>query len=74
VQKEPKSLQQERLLVSKYGKNALAAGALPGAQQEELTVLPQTPAGFCKGKMGKRKEEEKCQKGGRGDEGQKGGE
>jgi len=45
VQKEPKSLQPERLLVSKYGKNALAPELCP----------PPPAAGIWEGKMGKRK-------------------
>jgi len=52
VQKEPKSLQPERLLVSKYGINALAAGAEPAGG---ACSAPQTLGGFWEGKMGKRK-------------------
>jgi len=51
-------LQPERLLVSKYGKNALAAGALPRAPLGELAALPQTPNGT----LG-RKDEEKNRRG-----------
>ena len=52
MQKEPKSLQPKRLLVSKYGKNALAAGAPP---RVPLGELPRPIGGFWEGKMGKRK-------------------
>jgi len=73
VQKEPKSLQPERLLVSKYGKNALAARAAPRAPLGELAALPRLLDGFWEGKIGKEKEGKKCQKGRRWEEGQKGG-
>jgi len=54
VQKEPKSLQPEHLLVSKYGKNALAAAPSP-AGGGSLQCSPRPLAGFWEGKMGKRK-------------------
>ena len=49
-------MQPERLLVSKYGKNALGAAALPRAPLGELAALPPRPlAGLWEGKMRKRK-------------------
>jgi len=48
-------LQPERLLVSKYGKNALAAGAAPRAPLGELAVLPQTPSWILGRKDGVKK-------------------
>jgi len=49
----------ERFMVSKYGKNALAAGALPRAPLGELPALPQTHSWILGRKDGEKKRRER---------------